>query len=122
MRLKSFLTRPVLAGFVALNLGFAALPARADLVIQGRAAQALHCSAMLYMVSEQLYNAGYMNRSELNWAQGAAVKMLDYVPGTDDQKVAAMGQRFDKISRTRSLEGLMQEYNDTSTWCQKHFL
>ncbi len=28
-----------------------------DLVIQGRAAQALHCSAMLFMVSDELYNA-----------------------------------------------------------------
>ena len=37
------------------------LPARADLVIQGRAAQALHCSAMLYMVSDELYRAGYIS-------------------------------------------------------------
>ncbi len=106
---------------LSLGLGFA-VPAKADLVIEGRAAQALHCSAMLFMVSDELYNAGYINRSDLDWAQGAAVLMLDYVPGTDDQKLQAMGQRFEKLMRTRSIDALMQEYNDTANWCQKHFL
>lgn len=119
MRLKLRLATVTLALTMGLS---AALPARADLVIEGRAAQALHCSAMLYMVSDQLYQAGYLNRADLNWAQTAAIKMLNYVPGTDDQKVIAMGKRFDKISRTRSLPDLMNEYNDTAKWCQKHFL
>src|SRR5690606_37894118 len=71
------------AASVALTLSLASsLPARADLVIQGRAAQALHCSAMLYMVSDELYRAGYLSRADLNWAQSAAVAMLAYVPGT----------------------------------------
>lgn len=99
-----------------------AQPARADLVIQGRAAQALHCAAMLYMVSDTLYEAGLLDYSTANSAQENAVRMLDYVPGTDDQKVQAMGQRFDKLMRTRSLDQLLDEYNTTSTWCNAAFL
>ncbi|GAB1363369.1 hypothetical protein MASR1M32_26050 [Rhodobacter sp.] len=111
------------AASIALTMTLSAsLPARADLVIQGRAAQALHCSAMLYMVSDELYRAGYISGADARWAQTAAVKMLAYVPGTDDQKVKAMGQRFEKLMKTRSLDGLMKEYNDTSKWCQKNFL
>ena len=111
------------AASIALTMTLStALPARADLVIQGRAAQALHCSAMLYMVSDELYRAGYINKADLNWAQGAAVSMLAYVPGTEDQKVKAMGQRFQKLMRTRTLQGLMNEYNSTAKWCQKNFL
>ncbi len=48
--------------------------------------------------------------------------MLDYVPGTENQKVQAMGQRFEKLMRTRSIDALMKEYNDTSKWCQQNFL
>jgi hypothetical protein len=106
---------------LSLSLGFA-LPAKADLVIQGRAAQALHCSAMLFMVSEELYDAGFLSVGDRDWAQGAAIVMLDFVPGTDDQKLQAMGQRFDKLMRTRSIQALMEEYNETSTWCQQNFL
>lgn len=117
------LARLAAAASVALTMTVASsLPARADLVIQGRAAQALHCSAMLYMVSDELYRAGYLSRADLNWAQSAAVSMLAYVPGTEDQKVRAMGQRFQKLMRTRTLQGLMNEYNSTAKWCQKNFL
>ncbi|NTT85813.1 hypothetical protein [Tabrizicola fusiformis] len=97
-------------------------PVRADLVIKGRAAQALHCAAMLYMVSDTLYEAGLLDYSTANSAQENAVRMLDYVPGTDDQKVQAMGQRFDKLMRTRSLNQLLDEYNETSAWCNSAFL
>ena len=45
---------PLAAAAFALTLG-AGTAAKADLVIQGRAAQALHCSAMLFMVSDELY-------------------------------------------------------------------
>ncbi len=100
----------------------ASLPARADLVIQGRAAQALHCAAMLFMVSDMLNDAGLLDNATTNNAQANAVRMLDYVPGTQDQKVQAMGQRFDKLTRSRSLEGLLTEYNKTSTWCEAKFL
>jgi monoamine oxidase len=77
---------------------------------------------MLFMVSEELYDAGFISVADRDWAQGAAVLMLDYVPGTDNQKLQAMGQRFDKLMRTRSIEALMEEYNETSAWCQKNFL
>jgi|GEM_PF-963041 len=106
---------------VSLGLGFA-VPAKADLVIQGRSAQALHCSAMMFMVSDELYQAGFLSRGDRDWAQGAAVQMLAYVPGTDDQKVQAMKQRFTKLMRTRSVGTLMDEYNDTAKWCRKNFL
>ena len=108
---------PALAVTAAL-----AQPARADLVIKGRAAQALHCAAMLYMVSDTLYDAGMLDYATANSAQENAVRMLDYVPGTDDQKVQAMGQRFEKLMRTRSLDQLLDEYNETSTWCNSAFL
>ena len=111
----------ILAAALALTFGGGSA-AKADLVIQGRAAQALHCSAMLFMVSDELYSAGYISRADRDWAQGAAVQMLAYVPGTEDQKVKAMGQRFEKLMRTRSIGGLMDEYNDTAKWCQRNFL
>ncbi len=106
----------------ALAASFLAQPARADLVIQGRAAQALHCAAMLYMVSDKLYEAGLIDYGTADRAQTNAVAMLAYVPGSDDQKVKAMGQRFEKLMRTRSLEQLMGEYNQTSDWCVANFL
>ena len=106
----------------ALAASLLAQPARADLVIQGRAAQALHCAAMLYMVSDSLYEAGLIDYQTADTAQSNAVLMLDYVPGTDDQKVQAMGQRFEKLMRTRSLDQLLDEYNETSTWCNSAFL
>lgn len=106
---------------VGLSLA-ASLPARADLVIEGRAAQALHCSALLYMVAEELYQGGYINQSDYTWAQSAAVQMLAYVPGTDEQKVQAMAQRFEKLFASRSLPQLMNEFDKTAPWCQQHFL
>lgn len=105
---------------LALTAAIAA-PARADLVIQGRAAQALHCAAMLYMVSDSLYQAGLIDYRTADNAQQNAVRMLAYVPGTDDQKVQAMGQRFNKLMRTRSLDQLFDEYNTTSKWCTQNF-
>ncbi|MEZ5797315.1 MAG: hypothetical protein R3D63_07510 [Paracoccaceae bacterium] len=112
---------PLAAAALALSLSFGS-DARADLVIQGRAAQALQCSAMLFMVSDELYRAGYITRNERDWAQGAAVQMLAYVPGTQDQKVQAMKQRFDKLMRRTTMSSLMTQYNDTAKWCQKNFL
>ncbi|MBE2278178.1 MAG: hypothetical protein IAE87_17995 [Rhodobacteraceae bacterium] len=109
------------ATLLALSFG-ATLPAKADLVIQGRAAQALHCAALLYMVADELYQGGYISGADYNWAQGAAVQMLAYVPGTDAQKVQAMGQRFEKIFASRSLPQLMNEFDKTAPWCQQNFL
>lgn len=106
---------------ISLTLGFG-LPAKADLVIQGRAAQALHCAALLFIASEELYKAGYLPRADYNYAQSAAVHMLAYVPGTEDQKVKAMGQRFEKLLSRKSLPALLQEFDQTAPWCQKTFL
>jgi hypothetical protein len=97
-------------------------PARADLVIEGRAAQALHCATMLYMVSELLHDNGLLGAGDLDTAQTAAVRMLNYVPGTDDQKAQAMAQRYQRIAGSRSVGGLMDEFNETSPWCQQTFL
>lgn len=117
------LTAAATTAATALSLSFAAsLPARADLVIEGRAAQALHCSALLYMVAEELYQGGYISASDYSWAQTAAVQMLAYVPGTDEQKVQAMSQRFEKIFASRSLPQMMNEFDKTAPWCQQHFL
>jgi len=109
------------ATFLGLTLA-TSLPARADLVIEGRAAQALHCSALLYIVSDMLYEGGYMTRADRDWAQRGAVQMLAYVPGSDDQKVQAMNQRFNKIFRSRSLPQLLNEFDKTAPWCAKTFL
>lgn len=113
--------RPLLC--LALMIGLAAAaPARADLVIEGRAAQALHCAAMLYMVADLLHGAGQISARDLDAAQTQAVRMLAYVPGTEDQKVQAMGQRFARITRSRSTGVLMREFNETAPWCRKTFL
>lgn len=97
-------------------------PARADLVIEGRAAQALHCSAMLFLLSSDLHDQGFISRNTRDNAQRAALIMLDYVPGTDDQRIRAMGQRFERIMRSRTPDQLFKEYTDTSAWCRKTFL
>lgn len=110
----------LLAGCVALVL--AAPPARADLVIDGRGAQALHCAAMLYMVSEELYRAGHVSRHARDNAQVAAITMLQSVPGTDEQRVQAMGIRFEQILQTRSLTELYDEYFESRNWCRREFL
>ena len=104
---------------VALTL---ASPASAQLVIEGRAAQALHCSAMLFMVSTEMFDAGYISRNSRDNAQRAALVMLDVVPGTQDQRIRAMAQRFGKIMASRTPAQLFDEYNNTANWCRKTFL
>jgi hypothetical protein len=97
-------------------------PAQADLVIEGRAAQALHCSAMLFLLSADLHDQGMISRNTRDSAQRAALVMLDFVPGTDDQRIRAMGQRFARIMNSRTPGQLFKEYTDTSNWCRKTFL
>ena len=97
-------------------------PAHADLVIEGRAAQALHCSAMLFLLSSELHDQGMISRNTRDAAQQAALAMLDFVPGTDSQRVRAMGQRFERIMNSRTPSQLFKEYTDTSRWCRKTFL
>lgn len=97
-------------------------PARADLVIEGRAAQALHCSAMLFIVSTELYDLGEISRNSRDTAQRAALVILDRVPGTEDQRRRAMVQRFERIMTSRTPAQLAKEYTDTARWCRSTFL
>lgn len=113
-----------LAATLMLGLGLAlgsAPTAQADLVIQGRAAQALHCAAMLFMVSDTLLGSGYIDSDTAQTAKRAAVQMLDYVPGSNDEKVQAMAQRFNRLMATRSMDQVLTEYRTTSKWCRKTF-
>lgn len=110
-----------LAFAAAVSVAILAQPARADLVIEGRAAQALHCAAMLFMVSSMLNDAGMIDDRTAHNAKRGAVRMLGYVPGTLDQKTKAMGQRFEKLMQTRTIEQLFKEYQSTSRWCETHF-
>lgn len=97
-------------------------PVHADLVIQGRAAQALHCAAMLFIVSAELYDLGEISRNSRDTAQRAALVMLDRVPGTEDQRRRAMTQRFDRIMASRTPAQLVDEYARTAEWCRNTFL
>jgi len=104
---------------VALTL---ATPAHAQLVIEGRGAQALHCSAMLFMVSSLMFDAGHISRNARDNAQAAALIMLESVPGTETQRIQAMSQRFDRIMFSRSPQQLFDEYSGTARWCRMTLL
>lgn len=114
------------SAFIALLIASGVLltpfAARADLVIEGRAAQALHCSAMLFLLSAELHDQGFISRNSRDAAQRAALVMLDYVPGTDVQRIRAMEQRFARIMNSRTPRQLFKEYDDTAKWCRKTFL
>ena len=99
-----------------------ATPVRADLLIEGRPAQALHCSAMLFIVSTELYDLGEISRNSRDTAQRAALVMLDQVPGTEEQRRRAMVQRFERIMTSRTPGQLAKEYTDTARWCRSTFL
>ncbi|MGA0539368.1 hypothetical protein [Neotabrizicola sp. VNH66] len=106
---------------LALSLG-AAAPAKADLVIEGRAAQALHCVSMLLVISVVLNEEGYLSPRDVEAAMTAAVLMLEHVPGTQNQKMRAVEQRSEKIVRTRSLLQLAKEFDSTARFCERNFL
>lgn len=106
---------------VVFALSFSA-PSHATLVIEGRAAQALHCAAMLFIVSTKLYDLGEISRNSRDNAQRAALVMLDKVPGTEDQQRRAMVQRFERIMTTRSPQQLAEEYTSTARWCMTNML
>jgi hypothetical protein len=110
-----------LVRLAALGLCLAS-PARADLVIEGRAAQALHCSAMLAMVSGMMAEANLISPRAAKGALIGSAIMLDYVPGTDEQKLRAMRQRFQRIVASRTPQDLFKEYTSTAKWCNAHFL
>jgi hypothetical protein len=116
---EPFMRQTCAAALLALTL---AAPAQADLVIEGRAAQALHCSAMLFMVSTLLFDMGELSRNDRDAAQRAALVMLDRVPGTEDQRRRAMVQRFNRIMATRTPDQLAEEYATTARWCARTLL
>lgn len=108
---------------ICLSLGLSlGTPAHAQLVIEGRAAQALQCSAMLFMVSTVMFDAGFISRNTRDAAQQAALIMLEKVPGTDQQRTQAMSQRFDRIMSSRTPEQLFNEYESTANWCRRNVL
>lgn len=109
------------AAALVLSLG-ATAPAKADLVIEGRAAQALHCVSMLLIISAVLNEEGYLSPRDVEGAMTAAVLMMDHIPGTDDQKMRAVRQRSEKIMRTRTLLELAKEFDSTARFCQRNFL
>ena len=94
----------------ALLAATLATPAQAELVIEGRSAQALHCAAMLFIVSTELFDLGEISRNARDNAQRAAlvIEGLALKPGSrecdvvKDQllKVAPdyveLGKRFSK--------------------------
>lgn len=114
--------KPALAAASLTLCLAAAAPAQADLVIQGRAAQALHCATMLLVVSGVLHDAGMLDEADYDAAALATVVMLQHVPGTEEQKLQAVRQRGEKLIRTRTLDQLAHEFDSTAPWCQKNFL
>ena len=106
---------------LCLNLALA-FPVKAELVIQGRDAQALHCAAMLFIVSTELFDLGVIARNTRDNAQRAALVMLDQVPGTKDQRRRAMIQRFERIMKSRTPDQLAGEYSETARWCRRTFM
>ncbi|MBK6467011.1 MAG: hypothetical protein IPL38_16035 [Rhodobacter sp.] len=112
---------PGLAIVAALTLP-AALPAQAErLVIEGRAAQALHCATMMAIVGGVVHEAGLMSDSDFELMAFGAVRMMEHVPGTEAQKMQAMRQRGKKILETRTLDQLADEFDSTFDWCMKKF-
>jgi hypothetical protein len=108
---------------IALSLALTlSTPVSAQLVIEGRAAQALHCSAMLFMVSSVMFDAGHISRNARDNAQQAALIMLEKVPGTEAQRIQAMRQRFDRIMSSRTPAQLFDEYSRTARWCRTRLL
>jgi len=113
---------PALPFATTFALSFA-LPAQAEkLVIEGRAAQALHCATMLLIVGGVLYDVGEISETDYRDSTLGVILILDHVPGTDAQKMQAMKQRGKKILETRTPEQLGKEFSTTADWCMAKFL
>lgn len=110
------------ATVLSLTLGFG-LPAKADLVIEGRAAQALQCASTLIVGAEVLWAAGELTQGEYDEIYSAAAWILDnHVPGTDEEKIQAVEQRGAKIADRYTIDELADEIDRTGAWCEKEFL
>lgn len=101
---------------LSLTLVLAA-PARADLVLEGRDAQKLHCAAMLVVISDRLALAGFIPPEARAQAQFTAVALLSQLPGTERDRVRALVQRSEKLMDSRSMPELMEEFRRTADWC-----
>ncbi|GAB1363368.1 hypothetical protein MASR1M32_26040 [Rhodobacter sp.] len=101
-----------------------ALPQTASaekLVIEGRAAQALHCATMFAIAGGIGHEAGFISDRDYEMIAFAAVRMMEHVPGTEAQKQQALRQRGDKLARTRTVEQLVNELDRTSDFCLNKF-
>lgn len=104
--------------FAALSLSLAlTAPARADLVLEGRDAQKLHCAAMLVVISDRLALAGFIPPEARTQAQLTAVALLAQLPGSERDRVRALVQRSEKLMASRTMPQLMEEFRKTADWC-----
>lgn len=94
-----------------------ASPAQADLVIEGRDAQKLHCAAMLVVLADRLESVGLIPPEALKQAQFTAVALLAQLPGSERDRVRALVQRSEKIMATRTMPQLIDEFRSTVDWC-----
>ncbi len=111
-----------LAFTAALLASLITTAARADLVIEGRASQALHCAALL-LIAASVAEAGdpaFARKAAL--VKYTAVQMLAEVPGTDAQKGIALQQRIERILKTRDAGQFVAEARRTQKWCLRNFL
>ncbi len=92
------------------------------LVIEGRAAQALHCATMMAIIGSVGHDAGFISDRDFEMMAFAAYRILEHVPGTEAQKMQAMKQRAAKLEATRTLPELVNEARRTQAFCMKKFL
>ena len=96
--------------------------ASADIVYQGRDAQALHCAAMLALAGALLYKSGKITEERFMSGINVSIKIMSQLPGSESEKQKAFDQRAEKIVRSRSLPQLKEEFTSTGKWCQRDFL
>ncbi|MBM7067787.1 hypothetical protein [Actibacterium sp. 188UL27-1] len=110
-----------LAAACALTLTMIAPQADAQLAIKGKSAQALHCAAIQFSVSEVLFSGGLIDPSDRDAGQLKAVRYLNHVPGDDRTKMKAMKKRLVQLLDSRSLLDLVSEWDKSRKWCARTF-
>ena len=118
------MSRPLAALAACFCLSLSSLHAQAaePLVIEGRDAQALQCAAMLYMAASVMNDAGFVPDWVREDAQATAMRILEQLPGTQDQRIQAMAQRFEKIIDSQTPAELLEDYQTSERWCRREFL
>lgn len=118
------MSRPFAALAACFCLSLSSLNAHAaePLVIEGRDAQALQCAAMLYMAASVMNDAGFVADWVREDAQATAMRILEQLPGTQDQRIQAMAQRFEKIVDNQTPAELLEDYQNSERWCRREFL